>query len=88
MWGCFQAAFFHLFGEIVFPTRVGVFLVSAPVKICTYSLPHACGGVSEPVSSATFSFMSSPHMWGCFSLIETAQLVEQVFPTHVGLSAA
>ena len=46
-WGCFYCADTPLSTEVVFPTHVGVFLMSAPCVVAENSLPHARGGVSQ-----------------------------------------
>ena len=48
-------------------------------------LPHARGGVSRHVAEVVSHVLSSPRTWGCFWPGATRKLVEDVFPTHVGV---
>ena len=66
MWGCFLAGKLVDPRRMVFPTHVGVFLIT---QLCNFSdtcLPHARGGVSELAKLLGYKDESSPHMWGCF----------------------
>ena len=69
----------------VFPTHVGVFLVSGDKGEAALSLPHARGGVSQGDQSRVFTFRSSPRTWGCFLIFTLFALIDKVFPTHVGV---
>ena len=65
-WGCF------FFLEVdcrlctVFPTCVGVFLISDIVRLMKSGLPHVRGGVSILAVKYIDRKMSSPRAWGCF----------------------
>ena len=67
MWGCFLEKLLKRYITPVFPTHVGVFPTRATPNAHGGGLPHACGGVSCPISGCTWPRMSSPRMWGCFS---------------------
>ena len=43
------------------------------------------GGVSDVKPVGSLLAVSSPHAWGCFSLISTLPMVIRVFPTCVGV---
>ena len=49
LWGCFRRRWMRNQRHHVFPTPVGVFPMIPPGVKMPRSLPHACGGVSEPV---------------------------------------
>ena len=84
-WGCFSSRAFIVESLAVFPTHVGVFPVTPLLIHNLNCLPHTRGGVSD----ATFTDMndprSSPHTWGCFSVILFRYRHSSVFPTHVGV---
>ena len=65
-WGCFPDQLDEEFKDLVFPTRVGVFLLQSADDISQLSLPHTRGGVSKTASSLSGVARSSPHAWGCF----------------------
>ena len=69
----------------VFPTHVGVFPWDEKYSIFVIGLPHACGGVSSAQLLASIHDLSSPRMWGCFSIQDMALDKSPVFPTHVGV---
>ena len=48
-------------------------------------LPHACGGVSVRECKRAKGLLSSPRMWGCFSVYHSPSSRHGVFPTHVGV---
>ena len=50
----------------VFPTPVGVFLVTGVMFSVSMGLPHARGGVSPAVKVSVKTLASSPRPWGCF----------------------
>ena len=85
MWGCFYGLSLKFQSEVVFPTHVGVFPPYADYSMSPLSLPHACGGVSEPRQKENSHDQSSPRMWGCFSPSKRAIPGFGVFPTHVGV---
>ena len=66
MWGCFHHLVRDDAEDGVFPTHVGVFLLSSRPTGPPSSLPHACGGVSEGSRKYIPDGESSPRMWGCF----------------------
>ncbi len=84
-WGCFYPCRGHGGGESVFPTHVGVFLLSLCAMPCAICLPHARGGVSTMRSAPIASRESSPRTWGCFCALATVRWPAWVFPTHVGV---
>ena len=85
MWGCFLARDDSAIYRLVFPTHVGVFLMGERAIMLINSLPHACGGVSQPVESYFEKRKSSPRMWGCFCSFYPLLFFVSVFPTHVGV---
>ena len=85
MWGCFQDRVIGIVSGHVFPTHVGVFLPLLPESGRTSRLPHACGGVSYFTIRFYYSPLSSPRMWGCFSVAQAVAGLRWVFPTHVGV---
>ncbi len=84
-WGCFRLFFISFILRYVFPTRVGVFLVSASVSSMVISLPHTRGGVSDRRAVCWTRNRSSPHAWGCFSCMVRILQSHHVFPTRVGV---
>ncbi len=84
-WGCFLHTEARKSGDRVFPTHVGVFLLSRPAARHRQGLPHARGGVSWQGASPDSMGASSPRTWGCF--LGDVQVRERirVFPTHVGV---
>ena len=85
MWGCFQKKSFAELVRSVFPTHVGVFPSSQATDASARRLPHACGGVSKSGQPLQASQGSSPRMWGCFYSIIFSDIINPVFPTHVGV---
>ena len=65
-WGCFRFRALRVWGCRVFPTRVGVFPMSALPTFDHIGLPHPRGGVSAHMGDSTVRPMSSPPAWGCF----------------------
>ena len=51
MWGCFLRHSMRYNTLLVFPMHVGVFLKGVDAYLQNISLPHACGGVSDPGST-------------------------------------
>ena len=84
-WGCFQRPLHTPAQAFVFPTHVGVFLYYNNDLKLHMRLPHARGGVSRHVAEVVSHVLSSPRTWGCFWPGATRKLVEDVFPTHVGV---
>ena len=84
-WGCFLIRLDAIWKARVFPTPVGVFLVTALSVILRLSLPHARGGVSYSVTLLLKLTTSSPRPWGCFHKGSKRTIREQVFPTPVGV---
>ena len=84
-WGCFRRPARRATRRIVFPTPVGVFLADAIESAGIERLPHARGGVSDPLVSTVTTSRSSPRPWGCFCGIFMLALMVSVFPTPVGV---
>ncbi len=84
-WGCFLLAPFAKVRARVFPTPVGVFLISFSIVVTLKSLPHARGGVSGTYVANQNGYKSSPRPWGCFFKIAYVSYYCQVFPTPVGV---
>ena len=70
---------------LVFPTHVGVFPTGHPAYSPRARLPHTRGGVSTRNAASLCIMSSSPHTWGCFSLLVRQNKGGRVFPTHVGV---
>ena len=71
--------------EDVFPTPVGVFLLSLSNPNQSLSLPHTRGGVSNQQQIDIGLNWSSPHPWGCFQEKGKRKDEKRVFPTPVGV---
>ena len=84
-WGCFYSIPEKEVIQSVFPTPVGVFLVSYKDSATSLSLPHARGGVSSWDSSNSTRRLSSPRPWGCFHAGPLSRRSAIVFPTPVGV---
>ncbi len=84
-WGCFCRVGAGHHRGAVFPTPVGVFLLQNAGIFLKLSLPHARGGVSGEVPTASTLDESSPRPWGCFLSRVTRRLCLDVFPTPVGV---
>ena len=84
-WGCFLLLLALHRIQLVFPTRVGVFLRGPYVVGSERGLPHARGGVSTAAMAMIMGFMSSPRAWGCFRTRPRTTLTRLVFPTRVGV---
>ena len=84
-WGCFLRPSASCCPIPVFPTLVGVFLMSSVVRRQGGRLPHARGGVSSSWPLRSWARPSSPRSWGCFSERTRRQLPPEVFPTLVGV---
>ena len=67
-WGCFLHALADFPDFCVFPTCVGVFLLSSRFCAAGDGLPHVRGGVSAYIDNAPDLYTSSPRAWGCFSV--------------------
>ncbi len=65
-WGCFYERHTLDAWMLVFPTPVGVFLISNATPCSNLSLPHTRGGVSGFFGNPSIHGWSSPHPWGCF----------------------
>ena len=65
-WGCFFPSPSERGSQQVFPTHVGVFLISRLTCGIAHRLPHARGGVSLVMVSLIALPKSSPRTWGCF----------------------
>ena len=84
-WGCFHDIGANPLLRAVFPTHVGVFLLSSYLHALRTGLPHTRGGVSAPRGERRHHRPSSPHTWGCFRSPLTECTTSGVFPTHVGV---
>ena len=84
-WGCFPLSSRAVMSFSVFPTCVGVFLLSGISSVRTCSLPHVRGGVSGRIRSKKSGCTSSPRAWGCFVLPFPLHNGQLVFPTCVGV---
>ena len=84
-WGCFYRPALAAGSGRVFPTRVGVFLMTASTTIDFGSLPHASGGVSTSSARRLCAGRSSPREWGCFRSRAGLEPAQLVFPTRVGV---
>ena len=71
--------------QVVFPTRVGVFLVQYHTTPACRCLPHARGGVSFGQAPTPNTIKSSPRAWGCFLEFIGLARETRVFPTRVGV---
>ena len=84
-WGCFPLTLVHFLSMPVFPTSVGVFLITIAITILKPGLPHVRGGVSFPWCKIGRRNQSSPRPWGCFSRRAGSSHLDNVFPTSVGV---
>ena len=84
-WGCFRIDVLPHSVFIVFPTHVGVFLITGKFRNTMCRLPHARGGVSFQSPAWRVFSWSSPRTWGCFFLRCSRRVRYFVFPTHVGV---
>ena len=84
-WGCFWFDQDKTPYEMVFPTPVGVFLVTLFAKDGARGLPHARGGVSFTHYESVRGVWSSPRPWGCFLPRRPQPGALSVFPTPVGV---
>ena len=84
-WGCFYFVHFPGADKGVFPTPVGVFLISCGFLFLTLSLPHARGGVSYVDMILSSYPQSSPRPWGVFLFAAALEIYATVFPTPVGV---
>ena len=84
-WGCFHFKDSLSFRRSVFPTHVGVFLMSISCSPPGVGLPHARGGVSYTSFYLPSPHESSPRTWGCFCACSLHLRQASVFPTHVGV---
>ena len=85
LWGCFLLEASPRRSAAVFPTPVGVFLISLSDALQAQRLPHACGGVSYQETIREVMVWSSPRLWGCFQIAYAAPCRSTVFPTPVGV---
>ncbi len=84
-WGCFRLLAEQFARLAVFPTRVGVFLLTHSRTLNARCLPHASGGVSAAFIFSAPTCVSSPREWGCFRLALCRPRAGLVFPTRVGV---
>ena len=87
-WGCFPMVPRCAEVRDVFPTHVGVFLRCLHSASERPRLPHARGGVSAELRRLARENRSSPRTWGCFKGMGVADIIDVVFPTHVGVFLA
>ena len=71
-WGCFLDKNTKKQRISLFPTPVGVFLVTSRKNPENPALPHARGGVSVEFLFNSIGSVSSPRPWGCFRASGTA----------------
>ena len=69
----------------VFPTPVGVFPFLPEGSTVQKRLPHARGGVSKDLKIVDPVKGSSPRPWGCFHYEKVVYVIDEVFPTPVGV---
>ncbi|SXL75210.1 Domain of uncharacterised function (DUF2825) [Klebsiella pneumoniae] len=84
-WGCFPISAKTGLTRYVFPTCVGVFLISELLIDIEIGLPHMRGGVSSIICGGIALRVSSPHAWGCFPAAGRRADGCRVFPTCVGV---
>ena len=84
-WGCFCPLLLVTQWVLVFPTPVGVFPPTIKVSPLATGLPHARGGVSAKNTPFILIAQSSPRPWGCFLRNAAEDLLQEVFPTPVGV---
>jgi len=84
-WGCFSSLLIYQEQLQVFPTCVGVFLITPNIASAWNGLPHMRGGVSYPSFNDFDETLSSPHAWGCFFDFYNPEFDSMVFPTCVGV---
>ena len=84
-WGCFRICACCGWLKNVFPTLVGVFLMTCRFLTDAERLPHARGGVSPAGTPSMAPPRSSPRSWGCFYLQHIRKHTKKVFPTLVGV---
>ena len=84
-WGCFLHEAPPKKRVKVFPTCVGVFLISSIMGFNKPGLPHVRGGVSAGSQTALPRRQSSPRAWGCFAAMSPSLRRKEVFPTCVGV---
>ena len=84
-WGCFPYRRPEWMRLWVFPTRVGVFPISAARVDAIVGIPHTRGGVSHIGGQSGCDCGYSPHAWGCFPYRRPEWMRLWVFPTRVGV---
>ena len=84
-WGCFLWCQDVKDFLMVFPTRVGVFLMTPKYRTRRTGFPHASGGVSASPFARIISIAFSPREWGCFRSQPRPSWRMSVFPTRVGV---
>jgi len=68
-WGCPPMGWIYRSNERLFPTHVGVSLQLTLFQSLLTSLPHTRGGVPKKLKNQVKFQGSSPHTWGCPSII-------------------
>ena len=84
-WGCFSSVAGAGGYFFVFPTCVGVFLMTCVLPSMAICLPHVRGGVSTREDYYRIRSLSSPRAWGCFLNPWNNTNGVLVFPTCVGV---
>ena len=69
----------------VFPTHVGVYLISRNSVRGPMRFPHTRGGVPYNAVRVKQDGQFSPHTWGCTWDGDRRGELSAVFPTHVGV---
>ena len=85
VWGCFLGKEDEAQKISVFPTGVGMFLLSIINRNGSSSLPHGRGDVSSARPLNPSTTWSSPRAWGCFFVSAFVLPIPAVFPTNVGM---
>ncbi len=84
-WGCTFLPDAVARGELVFPTRVGVYRITASEHTVIQRFPHTRGGVPAHGEKLEQLQAFSPHAWGCTAVLVGDALGDVVFPTRVGV---
>jgi len=84
-WGWTLTSDRYKFRRLVFPTHVGMDLVSNINQASIYRFPHTRGDGPKYPAPKYDIIMFSPHTWG-WTLQQAVQgYLFEVFPTHVGM---
>jgi len=85
-WGCPCSCYGVSSETMLFPTHVGVSLLTIYKETNNQSLPHTRGGVPSVAIKFFEHPCSSPHTWGCPYIANFYVCSCKLFPTHVGVS--